>query len=163
MTAANAKPLKRNWKPEDGEIIRTMVSEGRTYSEIATHFGVTRNSIAGAADRFGARSCAMTSRPNNHIRKPVKQPIRNDNSNRAVVHPSQSVEARDHTAQNIRTVTQQPYGKGTPLLELGPRCCRWATGEDENGRILFCAAETSPSISWCKTHGALVFRKKETR
>ncbi len=163
MTTTIAKQLKRNWNPEDGEIIRSMVSQGRTYSEIANHFGVTRNSVAGAADRFGARSCAMTSRPNNHVRKPVKQPITNDIQKKDEVRVSQYDEAKKRAARRIEMMTTGQHGRGSPLFELGHRCCRWPTGEDENGRILFCGEVTEPSKSWCMTHGALVFRKKETK
>jgi hypothetical protein len=51
--------------------------------------------------------------------------------------------------------------KAKLIINLEPGECKFSTGEDEEGRFLFCSAETNGS-SWCESHSDRVFKRGVT-
>jgi hypothetical protein len=52
---------------------------------------------------------------------------------------------------------------GKTLMDLAPRECRFPTGENAEGKHVFCAAETLPNASYCPDCRALVYAPPGTK
>lgn len=49
---------------------------------------------------------------------------------------------------------------GRPLLDIPKNGCRYAVGEDDSGRHLFCG-EPATRKSWCSHHADIVFTARD--
>jgi hypothetical protein len=150
MLHMTEKRVVRNWTDADAEIIRTLITDGKTYGQIGELLGATRNSIAGAADRFGIRANKVTKRPNTHVARP-----------KAMREIDARIAAQARAQAKADLLTAPKSGDGTPLLDLKSRQCRWPVAEDATGLTLFCGEQTSEiSAPWCPHHHALAYRAK---
>jgi hypothetical protein len=50
---------------------------------------------------------------------------------------------------------------GRPLLDLPARGCRYAVGQDDTGRHLFCGEPSVLKKSWCAHHQDVVFSARD--
>ena len=162
MDARADKPIKRAWTQADADVIRAMLIEGKTYREVGAQLGASRNAVAGVCDRFGIRAATLTSRANNHVRNP-KELV---SKTKAKKRRTQADHVADHAAAKARAsataqqLARGEHGGGIPLWELGSRCCRFSTGETEDGRILFCGEIAAPGVAWCTKHRERVYIKR---
>ncbi len=64
------------WDAEKEAKLRQMAFEGASYSDAATHFGVTRNAIAGACNRFRIKFWTENGSLNHRARSSAGQKAR---------------------------------------------------------------------------------------
>jgi len=50
-----------------------------------------------------------------------------------------------------------------PIIDLGRRECRYAVGEDDDGRFLFCAEVTAVDEAYCPMHRKICFEPPHHR
>ncbi|TGD98074.1 GcrA family cell cycle regulator [Methylobacterium nonmethylotrophicum] len=146
---SEARNLARpGWTEEHEATVRTMAAEGAFASEIARQvtedgFPVSRNAVLGKAMRLGVS-----------LGRPVSVEPEPEQVG-AVAPPAAPEPDPEPAAESVLALAFVPPA-GRPLVELGPFTCRYAVGQDDTGRHLFCS-ERATRKSWCADHAAVVF------
>jgi hypothetical protein len=133
------------WTPDEVRRLGEMIKAGDTRGMIAAAFGVSVKAIE--------RLLTIERRKQNPDIPPA---TRAANGRRLVTKPKEtSAERRARNDAERMMCFEKLFdpGFGTPLLELGPRQCRFSTGWDaEARRHLFCGDPTDVGRAYCPHH-----------
>lgn len=141
------------WTDADVTCLRELWGQGCTSTFIAKQLGVSRSTIMGKVRRLtlkqgpklkplskAGRAAVLKPRPPKAERKgPAK---------RATVYANGSPPCLPQPA---------PRGEGVRIWELEPYHCKFIAGE-ATAEALYCGARCEPSLSYCPSHCAIVFR-----
>lgn len=159
------KHEQRPWTDEDRAEIARRWNAGESSSQIARHFGVTRNAIIGQKQRHCARfgidmQRGAASAPKK-VAPPKAPPVkRSPNCNAglafrtrklAIVPDTQPTEVDQRSLRTI-PLTCEPVD----LEALQRHHCRYPVAEI-NGAHLFCGAARMEPLPYCASHAALCF------
>ncbi len=121
-----------------------MWNSGKSSSQIAAHFGVTRNAVIGKMNRARAKGLNVASKPNPFKAKPVPY------SKPKVASKSQLI---------LKLVQEdQPMKEGLAIYDLEPGQCKYSVGESESGEYLFCG-KAHTNIAYCDMHHQICHSK----
>lgn len=140
--------MASEWTEERIRYVAELWSKGWSQGQIAADLGVTRNKIAGIANRNRALMPARSQGGRPQVESPKR--IRH---NRPKVFAAanidvQPVEQKPSIKPKEYDYSRLPHAK--TLIDIGPCECRWALTED--GPHMFCAETTIPGKSWCEHH-----------
>ena len=141
-----------SWTQEQIEYVSILWAKGWSQGRIAADMGVTRNKIAGIANRnrdlMPARSQGGRPQVENPKRVRHNKPkvFAAANSDFAPIDEEPIIKPKEYDYARL------PHAK--TMLEIGSCECRWALTDE--GPHLFCAETTIPGKSWCKHHAQRV-------
>lgn len=134
------------WNDENTNKMKDLILSGRSAAEIAKLIGArSRNAVIGKAAREGIPLATQ------HRKKSASGPRKppwHHKMLRALLPPV----PRDPLPQE----NQPPMGT-KPLMELGPRECRWPHGD---GPFFFCGQPTAVEQSYCPFHMRRAFTSR---
>ena len=138
------------WNEATFERAKALYAAGQhSAAQIAAVIGTTKGAVIGKMGRAGVsspRTKADNAPPRPRAeRKPVER------KGPAKLPPPQPVMLAPSPAT------------GKTLMDLAPRECRFPTGENAEGKHVFCAAETLPNASYCPDCRALVYAPPGTK
>lgn len=159
-----AHPNSR-WSQEERDEIAILLRKGQTASKIASRFGRSRNAVIGVVSRDPAlRKIGFVFR-NGQNDIVYDKSIAASASNRrktvrgGLVSLNRLKSAPASPKPAPKMVAVQPQTAGVPLLDLGPRQCKFCINEPERGANahLFCGEVTEIGKSWCAWHEQIVW------
>lgn len=139
-----------SWTDERVSLLKKLWGEGKTAAEIAGELGgVTRNAVIGKAHRL---------KLSNRV-SPIQQNAKkaaNTNSVAKKVEPApKEKKVAVPPVQQAQTIEG---GREYSLMELGPRQCRWPSGDPRNEDFGFCGAECVPGLPYCAEHAKVAYQ-----
>ncbi|QEX18517.1 hypothetical protein FRZ44_38240 [Hypericibacter terrae] len=164
------------WTEARMELLRRLWGQRYTASQIAATMGVTRNQVIGKAHRMG-----LASRPSPIIRAPAAgvippraapKPCPPDpEGHRGMIPPPDRdpdaawngptsppplprapIPVRAEAPKPMPAALVEGRGRWRPLIEAGPRDCRWPQGDLREGTLRFCCAGTELGHVYCAEH-----------
>lgn len=139
------------WTEELVAQLRTLHADpSLSYAAIATRLGISKNAVSGKVDRLGLAKRA----PAGGRQGGKPRPRARTTPFRAPPAAPQGLQV----PQRAPVVRQEPkvVECRTPLLELGPRSCRWPEGDGTTDRpFVFCGAHCGDGCSYCSFHSRL--------
>lgn len=165
------------WTDELVEILTALWADGLSASQIAAQIGgdVTRNQVIGKAHRLGltkrpspikraAATGVIPLRQGSGGQVPLKPPVKvipaplrspkdiGPSPAWTVPHPRAAIPVRAEAPKPMPAALAEGQGRWRPLVEAGPRDCRWPRGDLREGSLRFCCAATEPGHSYCAEH-----------
>lgn len=132
-----------SWTDDRVNILKQLWGEGKTAAEIAKVLGdgVTRNAVIGKAHRLKLSSRAS----------PIQQ---NKKSTRTASSSDRPKMRKPAVIKNINF-----KGKEVPLMELGPKDCRWPNGDPrDKENFSFCGHEAVDGVPYCEEHAKIAYQ-----
>ena len=131
--------------------IKALLGKGLSLSQIGTQLGLTRSTVSGVAYRMkNGGGMAKPRRPWQRA-KPKPKPV--------IVRPPQPQRSTGMCDLPIEPVP----ATAVPLIELGDNGCHWPVGPGTGTSTLFCNAERSGHVSYCRHHAARSVRVDKPR
>ncbi len=174
------------WTNERVEILRRLLNEGLTASQIAKELGgVTRNAVIGKTHRLGLSNRSDTSNdtpetPVESAKAPETQEPAKDETSEASTNGSavplrktivpadqplppqpSANEVSAEALANVREVELKARKIG--LLELTERTCKWPIGDPATNDFWFCGLNAKPGKPYCEAHVAVAFQPPNSR
>ncbi|MGF7161268.1 GcrA cell cycle regulator [Rhodoligotrophos appendicifer] len=145
--------------------VAELAREGLTGAKIAEIMGLTRNQVIGRAFRMGV-TLGFGRKRVLHVKLPPKAEkasrpkVERKAAPRAVPKPSPAVLVVPKV--DLAPVVPGPAG-GVPFLELAPRGCKFAVGQDAQGSHLFCGGSRAEGLPYCRHHAQIAYRPVEPK
>jgi GcrA cell cycle regulator len=126
------------WSPDERAAVLEMLLRGETPDAVAVRFGISRDAASGRISRDPLlRDHRIT------LKDFRRERLRREARKRPPAGPQPELDAA--LSARLR-----------PLVELGPRQCRWPVLEraEVMGGYLFCSAACAPGAVYCREHAA---------
>lgn len=135
------------WSEETMIVLRQLLDEGKSATEIGAIFKISRNAVIGKVHRTpGLRLNGYTPRPKNDKMIERQREAKHRTRRRVVIEPAPPLEPL------IDAI-------GTTMIDLGKFECRWAINDAaKHEEHLFCGRETGGGV-YCAHHQSRVFSK----
>lgn len=175
------------WTPERTKRAETMWREGYSANHIASAIGggLSRNAVIGKMHRMGltgaqpksvrrvpaapkAARVSVKRREGDPVIKAAEKRSAQAKALIAKLDAKQRAKAEKKPWEPkppTMPAPREPLAKTTPkpLLDLGPRDCRFAVAEDRRHGHLFCAAEAGPGDPYCAAHMRIAYQSHDAR
>ncbi len=145
------------WSLERETQLRGLWQDGVSFTEIAARMAVSKNSIIGKVHRMGLpsriHSVGKYARPKPQRKEGETKPRRGVPKGelfRALLERKKTNVFDGGTELTEPEIPDDP-GRFV-LLQLEDDQCRWASGQDEKGRHLFCGDKKVPGKPYCECH-----------
>lgn len=134
-----------SWTDDRVELLTKLWTEGKTAAEIAkTLGGVTRNAVIGKAHRLKLSNRVSPIQQN-------KKPAAPANTQSAPAPKAEKKKAKE-------IVEERPTGDGIQLMDLGPRMCRWPSGDPREEGFGFCGCKSMSGLPYCEEHAKIAYQ-----
>ena len=129
-----------SWTDDRVELLTKLWTEGKTAAEIAKELGgVTRNAVIGKAHRL---------KLSNRV-SPIQQ-------------NKKTVQKKKKSVPQIKSAPkpskEKAVKKNLDLIDLGPRQCRWPSGDPQDKDFGFCGEMTVAGLPYCLEHSQIAYQ-----
>lgn len=153
------------WTDEELKTLRGYVSEGHSFSEIASALGRSRNACIGKAAREGIRSSSPDKggRPSAAKTAPKPKPEPKINRFKPFIEPKKPaplpiqprIQAPEDPLPKLNEVL--PESRCLSLIERREAHCKWPIGDPRAPGFFYCAADLYGSSAYCRQHHRLAY------
>lgn len=150
------------------DAVTALLKEGKTYSQVAEIFNVTRNAVAGAVNRFKTRvGMSPEELGKLQTRKASMKKLKEEKAERQKhLYDDIIFVPHVHRAPSVAIPSDRwaPLAGSVPvtLMDLKPQHCRWPVGNH-----MFCGQRSEDNtygrIRYCATHNAMAYRQWEVK
>lgn len=171
------KPWKQTSTQEKLDRIKSNWRPGMSARDIMASIGApSRNAVIGYYSRYrqelsaypleGVGGVAIRLTPEEKHRRTLERNRRYQAKKSTAASPGDrrkamrgGIVSKSRLKPAPKPVLVAPQTSGVPLLDLGPRQCRYCVNEPEKGSNahLFCGEVTEPGKSWCTWHEQIVW------
>lgn len=136
-----------SWTDERVALLKRLWGEGRTAAEIAKELGgITRNAVIGKAHRLKLSRRVSPIQQNNK-KAPAK----------TAAPKAKKPEVARMTRPAVKPVEPVEM-MGLSLAELGPKQCRWPSGDPKSENFGFCGCTVAPGMPYCEAHAKMAYQ-----
>lgn len=152
------------WTPERVEVLKTMWTDGASFSEIAKELncGLSRNACIGKASRIGLGARQQCPPKTTHRNRLCIKTTPRERANYGLAADRIKRASRKRKVSAPVIELQRPYHFiGISFLDIGRNQCRFPQGEGVG--LLFCGNPTDEGASWCEHCRGVVFSKQRMK
>ena len=147
------------WPVDKTDLLRQLWAEGKSCYAIGIQLGISRNAVMGKVRRLDLERRREQPKPYTPRQKPAKRAHRATGNHQGIrIVPKPTLPSLTRL-KPLRLPLIEPISGGVTILEATG--CKYATGQDDKHRHIFCNADTAPNSSWCPFHFEIVHRKAD--
>lgn len=153
------------WADDKEQVLRELWAEGHSGSEIGAKLNMSRNAIIGKVHRLGLPGRDTTTRKHRIVTKPARNEEKKQRPKSTLFRTLLERKKANVFAGGTEIVEPEiPEAPGRfTLLQLEDDQCRWASGQDDKGRHLFCGDVKMAGKPYCECHVLKAAPRTEVR
>jgi GcrA cell cycle regulator len=141
------------WTSEQDGLLRTILADGGSYSDVAAAVGRTRGAVTSRAEKLDVKS-----RQNRDDAGLVARIIASKRNRQRTLRSTQMA-PHHYTPREVSVAPPKMLN----LLELGNRTCRWPYGDPGEPGFGFCGHRTVSGKPYCRAHQSIAVVKGTQR